>query len=284
MLWGGSFFLVAIAVKELPAFTIVFARVGLAAVVLTCAALAAGLSLPRGWSAWWPYIIMGAISNAIPFSLIVTGQKEIASGLASVVNATTPLWSLLIAHHLTSDEKLTAHRLAGVLIGVAGVAILIGPEAMFGNTSSLFGMACCLSAALCYGFAAYWGRRFASTPPLLSSACQLVAGAALLAPACLLIDQPWTLAAPSPAVTSAIVALALLSTALGYVIFFHIMAEAGPQNATLVTLLVPLSAITLGIVFLGETLLARHVVGAAVIALSLIVIDGRLIRPVARSL
>lgn len=282
LLWGGSFFFVAIAVRDLPPVTIVMARVACAAAILLAVAASLGHALPRTLTEWRSYAVMGLLSNALPFTLIVTGQTEISSGLASVLNATTPVWSLLLAHVLTDDEKLTAGRLAGALTGILGVAILVGPDAMSG-TGSVGGMLCGLGAAFTYGLAAHWGRRFKTVPPVLSSACQLSMGAVMLLPVWIAVDRPWTLAPPSRDAAAAILALAVLSTALAYNIFYRVMAEAGPQNAMLVSLLVPVSAITLGVAFLGETMHARHAAGALVIALSLAIIDGRLMRAVRRA-
>jgi drug/metabolite transporter (DMT)-like permease len=172
-LWGGSFFFVGVAVKELPAFTLVLARVALAAAALAPVVLAIGLRFPVSLAAWWPFFVMAILNNVIPFALIVRGQQEIASGLASVLNATTPLWSVIVAHVLTEDEKLKANRLAGVLIGIAGVALLVGPEALLGSRASVVGMLCVLGATLSYGFAGVWGTRFKgmspSSPPVASS-------------------------------------------------------------------------------------------------------------------
>lgn len=273
-LWGASFFFVGVAVKEVPPLTLVAARVVLAAVALGPVLLLAGLALPRTWAAWAPFAVMAILNNAIPFTLITTGQREVASGLASVLNATTPLWTVVLAHLLT-DDRLKANRLAGVVLGIAGVGILVGPEAMLGRSSSLFGMLLLLGATMSYGLSGIWGRRFKVTPPLVTAQCQLICSSALMLPLALLVDGPWRMAPPSGTAILAIVGLATLSTALAYIVFFRIMAVSGPTNTSLVTLLVPVSAILLGTFALGEALLARHIAGALVIGLSLLVIDGR---------
>lgn len=275
LLWGGSFLFIGMAVHELPPVTLVLARVGLAALALLPAVYATGLRLPSGMRAWRPFMVMAILNNIIPFLLIVRGQKEIASGLASVLNATTPLFAVIIAHLFTTDEKLTAGRLAGVLTGIAGVAILVGPEAMFGRPANLFGMMLILGAACSYGFSALWGRRFKATPPLVTATSQLICSTAVLLPLALAIDKPWALALPSSSAVAAVIALALLSTALAYIVFFRIMAVSGPTNTVLVTLLIPVSAIAFGTVFLDEVLLPRHVVGALVIGAALVILDGR---------
>ena len=276
-LWGCSFLFMGIATRELPAFTIVFVRVGLAAAILVPIAYALGHRLPTTWQAWQPFVGMAILNNVIPFSLIVTGQKEIASGLASVLNATTPVFALIVAHLLSDDEKLKANKLVGVLLGVAGVAVLVGPEAMFGRASSVIGMLCLLGAALSYGVSGFWGRRLRGHPPLVSSSAQLICSTLILLPLALLVDAPWTLARPSTEAIAALVGLAVLATSLAYVVFFRILSVSGSNNVMLVTLLIPVFAIPLGAWHLGEVLLPRHFVGAAIIALSLLVIDGRLL-------
>ncbi len=278
VLWGGSFLFVGIAVKELPPLTIALTRVALAAAILLPIVYVLGHRLPSGLPQWRPFLVMAVFNNVIPFTLINTGQQEIASGLASVLNATTPIFTLLIAHYATVDEKLRANKLAGVLLGLGGVAMLVGPEAMFGRASSTIGMFCILGAALSYGVSGLWGRRLRDSPPLVTSTAQLICSTLMLLPLCLLLERPWTLSLPSTEVIVALVGLAALATSLAYIVFFRIMAVSGSMNTMLVTLLIPIVAIPLGAWHLGEVLQMRHFIGALVIGLSLIVIDGRLFR------
>lgn len=275
ILWGGSFLFVGIAVKELPSLTIVMVRVGLAALLLLPVAWILGVRFPKTLSAWQPFFGMAILNNVIPFTLITMGQREVASGLASTLNATTPLFTLIIAHALT-DEKLKANKLAGVVLGIVGIAVLLGPEAIFGRTSSLVGMLLCLGACVSYGFAGYWGQRLRETPAIVSACCQLLCSTLVLATLTSIVDRPWTLAWPSMRTVLALIGLAALSTAIAYVIFFRILAVSGSTNVMLVTLLIPVSGIAFGLLLLDETLLLRHVIGALVIAAGLLVIDGRL--------
>ncbi|MGD9847305.1 MAG: DMT family transporter, partial [Variibacter sp.] len=226
--------------------------------------------------AWQPFIVLSVLNNIIPFVLIARAQEDIAIGLASVLQATTPLFGVLLSHVFTDDEKMTSRRLAGVLIGVVGVAVLVGPEALFGRSNNLLGMVLMLGAACSYGGAGVWSRRFQDTPPLVTSTGLLICSTVVLFPLALGIDQPWRLAMPSGAAIASIISLALLSTALAYIVFFRIMAVSGPTNTWLVTLLNPISAIALGVTVLGETLLPRHIAGALVIAAALSVLDGRI--------
>jgi drug/metabolite transporter (DMT)-like permease len=276
LLWGGSFMFIGIAIKELPSATIVLMRVALAAAILVPIVYALGHRLPLKLTDWQPFFVMAILNNVIPFSLIVTGQREIASGLASVLNATTPVFALLVASFM-GGEPLRANKFLGVLLGIAGVAVLVGPEAIFGRTSNVIGMLCLLGAALSYGLSGWWGRRLRSHPPLVTAAAQLVCSTAMLLPFAALVDRPWAMPIPSVETIVAIAALAVLSTAFAYVVFFRIMAVSGPLNVMLVTLLIPAVAIPLGAWWLAEALQPRHFMGAAIIGLSLLVIDGRIL-------
>ncbi len=280
ILWGGSFFFVGVAVSDLPPFTIVALRVGLAALALGAVARLTGQGMRFNRQIWLAFAGMGILNNAIPFSLVVWGQTHIASGLASILNATTPLFTVIVAHALTRDEKMTRPRLAGVVVGLAGVALMIGPDALAGLGTNIVAQLAVLGAAVSYALAGVFGRGFqrAGIRPLASASGQLTSSTLVLLPLALLIDQPWSLAMPAGETWAAIAGLALLSTSLAYVIYFRILAVAGATNLLLVTFLIPVSAIALGILVLGEQLAARHLAGMAVIGLSLAAIDGRLYR------
>ncbi|MPZ33201.1 MAG: EamA family transporter [Rhodospirillales bacterium] len=271
VLWGGSFFFAKVAVGELGPFTVVFARVSLAALVLA-------LVVPLRRDAPWPtYFAMGFLNNALPFSLIFWGQTEIGSGLASILNATTPLFTLVVAHFLTPDEKIDRTKIVALLMGLSGVVVLIGPPTLVGG-STLWGQTACLAAELSYALAGIYGRRFQrmGIAPTEAAAGQLTASTVLILPIMLVIDRPWTLPPPSLTVWLALGALALLSTALAYVLYFRILAAAGATNLLLVTFLIPVPAILLGAMVLGERLEPRHYAGMALIGLGLAVIDGRI--------
>lgn len=280
VLWGGSFFFVGIAVKELPPITIVTLRVTIAALALLTVCRVLGYSLPRKPGVLRAFVIMGLLNNIIPFSLIVWGQTHIASGVASILNATTPLFTVLVAHIMTTDEKLSANKLAGVIIGFVGVATMIGPAALTGERSSLWGQLAILGAAISYAFAGIFGRRFKAmgVPPLMTATGQISASSLILIPVALLVDRPWTLAMPSGETWAALFGIALLSTALAYLIFFRILSSAGATNLALVTFLIPVSAIVLGSLVLGEQLALKHLIGMAMIAAGLVAIDGRLLQ------
>ncbi len=276
LLWGGAYFFAGVAVRELPPLTVVFIRVALAACALLPVMWYLQLQLPTSWRAWMPFVGMGLLNNVLPFSLIFFGQTQISVGLSAIINAMTPLFTVLVMAGFR-EEKLTAYRLIGVVLGVVGVAVIRGVDGAVGPAQTL-GIGLCLAAALSYGFAALWGRRhLAGVPPVKSATCQLLCSSAIMVVMVCVVDQPWTLSMPSHWVQLALVALAVFGTALAYIVFFTLMARAGASNVMLVTLLIPVSALVLGNVFLAEVVHRREVLGAIVIAFGLLFIDGRVI-------
>ncbi|MFY0610647.1 MAG: DMT family transporter [Hyphomicrobiaceae bacterium] len=282
LLWGGSYFFTGVAVRELPTFTVVVGRVAIAAVILLTILKISGQragGTPARWSSelWLMFAGMGFINNVVPFSLIVWGQSHVASGVAAIFNATTPLFTVFVAHFLTVDEKLTTGRIAGILIGIAGVAVLVGVDVAAGLDSNVWAQAAFLAAALSYAFAGVFGRRFRAmgTTPIETAAGQVTMSSIMLIPIMLYVDQPWTLPMPSAATIGALFGVAALSTALAYILYFRILATAGATNLLLVTMLLPVSAILLGTAFLGEVLETKHFIGMALIGLGLAAIDGR---------
>lgn len=280
LLWGGSFFFVQLAVGHLPAFTIVFLRVLLAALALGLVLWASGAAFPKGIAVWRALLVMGLLNNALPFSFIVLAQGEIGSALAAILNATTPLFTLLVAHLGTSDERLNGGKLLGLCLGFGGVVVMMGGAALLGSETAVLAQTACLGAALCYAFASVWGRRFKrmGVPPLATAFGMLASTSVIMWPLVLVVDQPWQGPAPGMVPLVAILALAVLSTVLAYLIFFRLLANAGAVNLALVTFLIPVSAIGLAVLVLGETLALRHGLGMGLIGLGLAVIDGRLAR------
>ncbi|GAB4444618.1 MAG: DMT family transporter [Chloroflexi bacterium OHK40] len=278
LLWGGSFFFSKVALAELPPFSVVLARVGIAAAALNAAILLSDQRMPADRHLWGRFAVMGLINNLIPFSLIFYGQTQIPSGLAAILNATTPLWTVLLAHWLTRDERLTPNRLAGVLIGFVGVIILLGPELLGGLGVQALAQLAVVGAAVSYAFAGIFGKGFRGIPPLVTATGQVTATAAMMLPIALLVDRTWALPAPTLVTWGALLGLALLSTALAYGIYFRLLATAGATNLLLVTFLIPVSALLLGTLILDERLAPGDFVGMAAIGLGLTAIDGRLLR------
>ena len=274
-LWGGSFFFIGTAVRDMPVLTIVLLRVALAAAALWIVVLATGRRVPRGAATWGAFLVMGLLNNVIPFALIVWGQKQIPSGLASILNASTPLWTVLVAGALLSDERASVRKLAGVVMGLGGVAVMMGID-VIGGQHPLLPQLAVVCASISYGFSAWWGRRFRQigVDPMVTAAGMLTASTLVLAIPVLALNGP-PIGYPATS-WAAVAALALLSSALAYVIYFRILASAGATNISLVTFLVPVSAILLGWLFLDERLGFAQLIGMALIGAGLALIDGRL--------
>ncbi|MEM6385220.1 MAG: DMT family transporter [Pseudomonadota bacterium] len=274
ILWGGAFFAAGVAVKEVPPLTVVLARVGLAAIVLLPVFWYYGFKLPRSLKEWVPFMGMGILNNILPFGFFFAGQTYISVGLASIINAMTPLFTVLVLASFR-EETLTPSRLVGVLLGAIGVGVIQSDGSTLEWTQTI-GVILCLCGAGSYGFAALWGRRFLSgVPPVKSATCQLLSSTVFMLVIVSIIDRPWTLDTPSHSTIWAMVALAVFGTALAYIVFFEILVRAGASNVMLVTLLIPVSAVMLGALFLDEAVLATQVIGALIIGLGLLFIDGR---------
>lgn len=277
IVWGGSFFFVGIAVEALPPFTIVALRVSLATFALLVVVYFSGLRMPTNPKIWIAFIFMGILNNALPFTLIVWGQTHIASGLASILNATTPLFTIIAAHFLTKDEKMTNNKVVGVIIGFSGVVIMLGHEVLGGLGDSVFAQLAVLGAAISYSLAGIYGRRFRQlgVKPVVTATGQAAGSSFILIPLAVFYDKPFTLPMPGYDVWLAILGLALISTAFAYILYFRILSTAGATNLLLVTLLIPVSAILLGTAILGEQLELKHLVGMGLISIGLLSIDGR---------
>ena len=280
VVWGGSFFFNGIALREFPTLSIVTARVGLAALALLFLMKMLGQGIQLNRQILKAFFGMSFLNNVVPFSLIVWGQQHIASGVASILNATTPLFTMLVAHWFTTDEKINPRRLLGVLTGMGGVGLMMGLDSMESSGFHLLGQSAILLAAFSYGLAGVYGKRFAQLeiPPLATATGQLCASSMILIPLTFWIDQPWTFAMPSIEGMGSLLGIALLSTALAYVIYFRLLKTAGATNLLLVTLLIPVSAIILGVFLLDESLEPQHLSGMAVISLGLLIMDGRLLQ------
>jgi drug/metabolite transporter (DMT)-like permease len=277
VLWGGSFFFNGLALKELPPLTLVLLRVALGALFLLPLVRAYRIEFPVGIASWKPFFAVAFFNNVLPFSLIVMGQTFIASGLASVLNATTPLFTVVVMA-VAGEERLFARRVAGVIAGLIGVIILRGGVSLDAAGQGV-GVLLCLAAAASYGVAALLARRqLADSPPLATATFQLLSSSAMMIFVAGFFDRPWTL--PMPGITTwlAVLGLAALSTALAYIVFFQILRRSGATNVMLVTLLIPVTAILLGYLVLGERISLREIAGALVIGSALLVIDGRVLK------
>jgi len=272
-LWSGSFLFAKVALAEVGPLTVVLARVGIAAVALNALLIGQGRRLPASPTTWRAFVVMGALNNVLPQCLIAWGMLRIDSGVASILNATTPLFSVLLAH-VAGRERATGSAVTGVLIGLAGVATLVGPILGAPAGGGVIGEVAVLGAAMSYACAGLYGRRLLALRPVEASAGMLTAATVVMLPIAAVVERPWTFV-PGLRTTAALLALALISTAAGYVLYFVILASAGPTNLLLVTLLMPVGGIALGAGVLGERVTVEAVGGTALIAAGLAVVDGR---------
>jgi drug/metabolite transporter (DMT)-like permease len=281
VLWGGSFFFNGVALRELPPLTVVLLRVALAAIILLPVLWVYRIRFPLGLSGWKPFFAIALLNNVLPFSLIVMGQTYIPSGLASILNATTPLFTVVVMA-AAGDEKLLMRRVGGVITGLIGVIILHGEQLGF-QTGEGTGILLCLAAAFSYGLAALYARRkLSDSPPLATATFQLLASGLMMLIVASVVERPWQLPLPGVTTWLALLGLAALSTALAYIVFFQVLRRSGSTNVMLVTLLIPVTAILLGYLVLGESISPREMTGAAVIGSALLLIDGRVLNWVRR--
>ncbi len=286
VLWSASFIFIKVAALEIPIFTLVLLRVGLAAIVLNAIVVFGPRRYPRGAAMIGRYVVMGISNNVLPFVLIVFATARIGAGSASILNATTPIFALIVAHFATADEKITPAKFVGILLGFGGVAAMTEPGSVTGLGSDFLAVAAMLGASLCYGFSAIHGRSFRGVDPLVSAACQLTVSTLILTPLALVFDKPFQLPMPGIVAIGSVLGLALLATALAYVIFYALIRRAGGTNTSLVTLLIPVGGVFLGWALLGETFSPGEAAGMLLIGFGLVVIDGRALsyvkRPAAR--
>jgi drug/metabolite transporter (DMT)-like permease len=282
VLWGATFFFTSLALRELPPLTLVFLRLTIATLILLPIIWLHKIKLPSSIAGWQPYAVMALINNVIPFSLIVMAQTYIPSGMASVLNATTPVFTVLVAAAF-GDERLILRRVVGVLLGLTGVIVLRG-FAFEIDSDQTIGILLSLGATVSFGFSALWAtRKLTGKPPLATATFQLMSASVMMFCLAVVFDRPWQLEMPGGVTWSAILGLASLSTALAFIVFFQIIIRSGASTVMLVTLLVPVSAILLGYFILGEYIATREIIGALIIGSALLVMDGRIFRLFRRS-
>ena len=271
ILWGGSYLFMKLAVLTVPLFTIVLGRVSIAALALLIVLTISGTGIPKGRRIWLAFFGMGIFNNVIPMSLIVFSQNSISVGLASILNSITPLFTVLVAHMTTNDERLTFRKLVGISFGIMGVVMLMGPELVDNFGVAALGEWACLGAALSYACANTFGRRFVQlgTKPMQTAFGQVVASTVILAPLVIVVDQPWTISDPGFLPVLSILALGLFCTALAYVIYFQILARSGATAIALVTFMIPPSAILMGWLALGEQISSQDFLGMSLIGVGL---------------
>lgn len=278
VIWGGSYFFIKVAVDDFGPLTIVLGRVLIAAVILHLVIVGRGMRMPSTLAAWKPFIVMSLLNSLVPYSLIVWGETHIASGLAAILGATVPIFTIVLAHFLTADEHLSPARVGGVVLGLLGVIVIIGDDLFAIASDNGLAQLAILASAVSYALSGIFGRRLKGTPPLVSATGQMTSASTILLPIALLIERPWANATPHLDSAGAIVGLATLCTAVAYLLFFRVLALAGASNVSVVTFLIPVSSLILGALFLGESIVPRHLLGMALIGLAMLAIDNRLTR------
>ncbi|MBZ9657064.1 DMT family transporter [Phyllobacterium lublinensis] len=275
-IWGGSFFFARVAVQVVPPLTLVLFRVAIAALALHIYLLGRGIRFWDYQDHAMEFAGLGLLMNVIPFSLLFIGQTVLGAGVESILNATTPIWTVVVAAIFTVDERVTFNKVGGILLGISGLVVMIGPGVLTGLGGPLWAELAVLAATLSYAFAGILAKRFKGVPPTVTSTGQMTASTLIMIPVVLAYDGVPAVTSIDTSVWLAILGLGLLSTAFAYILYFSIVRTAGATNASLVTLIVPVSAILLGTIFLGERLAAHDFMGMALIAFGLIIIDGRL--------
>lgn len=282
LVWGGTFFFAEIALEQVPPLTITLIRVALATPFLLVVVWRKSIALPRSLRVWAAYFVMGALNNAIPFSLIFWGQTQIESGLAAILNGTTAMFGAVVAAMVFRDEPMTVNKLLGAVLGLGGVAYIMGFDALAGLDPTSLAQLAVLAATVSYACAGAWGRAtLGGQSPMMNALGMLIGSTVIMVPIVLWVDGVPTFEY-SIDVWAALLGLSVMSTALAYVLYFAVLARAGASNLLLVTLLIPPFAIMLGALFLGETMPSAAWVGFAIITLGFAVTDGRLFAKRAR--
>jgi len=272
-LWGCSYLFIEIALESASPMTIVLSRILIAAACLVGYCAATGQRVRLTGALVVSFFVMGIVNNVVPFNLIAWGQTHITGGVASIFNATTPLFTVMVAHLWPGGERATPARVAGVVVGLAGVMVLIGFGAFSRIGDELPGQIAMLLAAFSYAISALWGRRLVRVPPMVAAAGMLSASSLMMLPVSFILHAPFD---PVPTVGgfAAIAALSVLSSAIAYIVFFRLIATIG-SNVMLVTFIMPVIALTTGALILGEQIEPRHLAGLGLIFVGLALVDGR---------
>lgn len=280
LIWGSSFTLIKVAIPTIPPFTMVAARVTIAAILLILIALARGHALPRRASIWAALFVQGLLQSALPFTLISWGEAHITSGLAGVLNATPPIFVLAIAMMTgRGRQTITGRKIIGVGLGLAGVTATIGPDGLQGaGTAAPLAQAAVLGASVCYALAPIWGQRFGKLPAIVTAAGAMASAAALMLPVAAAVERPWALM-PSPQAIAAVIALSVVCTALAMVIYFRLIRTLGPLGTTSGSYLRAGFAVALGTALLDESFTWTTLAGMALIVLGVIAVTTPMRRP-----
>jgi drug/metabolite transporter (DMT)-like permease len=250
LVWGSSFLFIGVSIKSIPPLTLAALRCLIGALVLLAAARAMGHAIPRDPRAWLSYLAMGLTNSALPFMLITLGQTRIDSGLAAILIATVPIFTLALAHRFT-DDKTTPRKAAGTALGFIGIVLLIGPAVLAGLAGSLVGQLLVVGGALCFAITQVLVKRHRGGTPVVNAACSLTCSALWTVPLAAIAEQPWH-AEPALVGIGALLALGLFSTGLSHLIFFLLIRSTGPSFVTLNNFIAPPVGVAWGILLLGE--------------------------------
>lgn len=261
-LWGASYSLIKLGVATIPPITLIAARTAIAGVLLLLVIQARGLSMPLDARIWAGFLAQAGLNSVLPFTLIAWAERTVDAGMATILNATTPIFTFLLTVCLTRHETVTARKAVGVVAGIVGTGLIIGLEAFSGLGQQLGAQLALVAATVCYAGAAIFGKRFHDLDPMLPAAGSLLCGAMILIPISLVIDAPWTLT-PSSQSIAALVALSVASTALAFTIYFRLVKTLGSVGTTAQAYMRVPIGVALGVLFLGETLTASAWAGFA---------------------
>lgn len=274
-LWGPSFLFIKVAVEDIPPLTLVLGRVAIGATFLLIVLWAGGRRLPRERRLWRHLAVVAMLHNALPWVLLSWGEQYIDSALASILNGTTPIFTIILAHFLVPGDRLTASKMLGVLLGFAGLFLLILPSLADGAQASTWGLIAVTAAAAIYGVAMIYSRNhLRGLPPLVAPASQLLLATAYMAPPALLFDRPWALPLPSTAALLSLLLLGILGTGLAFIVYYRLLETANPTYISMVTYVIPIFGVILGVIVLGEQLTWYALAGFAFILLGVMVVNG----------
>ena len=273
--FGSSFVFINVAVESLPPLSVAAGRALVAGVAIWAFLRLAGERLPRPGRDWGPLLVIGVLTGAIPFAAIAVGQRFIDSGLAGILFGAIPVFAIFLSHFLVAGERLSADKLLGGFIGLAGVVIVIGPGALGGIGDQVVGQAVTLIAALSYTLGVIYGRLRPQVTPRLQAAGQNLGGALFLVPLSLAFDAPWTFSLSTDTLW-ALLAMGVLSTAIPALLLFRLVSNVGATNASLATFFIPVAAVVIGWAALGERLHWTALAGLAVILAGAAIVNGRL--------
>jgi drug/metabolite transporter (DMT)-like permease len=272
--WGASFLFIKIGVREMPPETLVMLRLMVAAVILLVILYARGLRLPMSWRMWRHFMFTGSIGLIVPYVLITWGEQSIPSGMAAILNATTPLFTVLFVYLGTRQERLTGLKLLGLAIGFVGVIVAVGVGELSLSSASLQGQLAVLVAAACYGLNGVYSKRaFNGISPLVAATGQMLAGTLLLSPIALArhgIPTPL----PSAMALGSVLALGVLGTALAYILLYWLIEGIGATRSSMVTYLLPPFALLYGALFLSEPVHLNAVAGLALVVVGILLANG----------